>query len=247
MRAPRPVIFEYDQIDSTIDEAKRLLKKHTPPFALFAHTQTSGRGRQGRSWHSPEGNLYFNAAFDVEGISAGDLPLFTLYAALKVADGLNRLLPAPELWVKWPNDIWYRRKKVAGFLAELTFARGKPKHLLLGIGVNLNTKKFPDEIKSRATSLGKIAHVEFDRARVAQLVAQICWNAFEQFRAGAKDLYQLWARYDKLEGRMIRFDWDGKNERGRVKGIAADGALCVRVGGKIQTLRSGEVSLSKYL
>jgi BirA family transcriptional regulator, biotin operon repressor / biotin---[acetyl-CoA-carboxylase] ligase len=248
MRGPRPVLLQYAQVDSTLDEAARLLKSRAAPFALVATSQTSGRGRRGRNWASPEGNLYFTAALDADGIAAGQLPLFTLYAALRLTHRLNKIKGVSGAWLKWPNDIWVGRKKLVGMLAELVAAKGR-KALVLGIGVNLNTQKFPAELERRATSLKKIARRNFDVAQVGVLVADEVFAAWESFHSGAyeKDLYKLWARYDNLTGRMIKFDRAGEVARGRVMGIAADGALCVKVGRKIEALRSGEVSLSRYL
>jgi BirA family biotin operon repressor/biotin-[acetyl-CoA-carboxylase] ligase len=150
------------------------------------------------------------------------------------------------LWLKWPNDIWRGRKKLVGMLAELHTVGGR-KILLWAAGINLNTEKFPADIK--ATSLKLIARRDFRVAALAQTVADESAAAFQAFASGRyeKDFWALWARYDKLTGRKIKFDRDGKTVEGRVMGLAADGSLCVKTAKGIETIRSGEVSLSRYL
>lgn len=248
MPTPRPTLFEYPVLGSTLDQAAELLKTHAPPFAVTAAAQTNGRGRHGRVWHSPEGNLYFTAALPV-GLPMGKLPLFTLYAALRLAHNLNRTTHSRKLWVKWPNDIWCGHKKVAGFLAELITVKPMGRTLLFAIGLNLNTQKFPTEFALRATSLKKIFRHPFDISAVSRRVAAEVFASYELFCSGKyeKDLYLLWVRYNRLAGRVIKYDKNQKVCRGRVEGIASDGALCVRTSKGIETLRSGEVTLSKYL
>ena len=118
-------IFEYETIDSTNTEAKRLLGRNliTGPSVIFAHEQTQGKGRYGRHWHSPRGNFY--ATFVIEHTSvAQDIAMMS---AVYVGMALNT-----EVQFKWPNDILLNHKKVAGVLIE----REEP-YWLIGVGVNL--------------------------------------------------------------------------------------------------------------
>lgn len=242
-----PTHFHYEVIDSTNEEALRLLKNSTPPFFVTAARQTAGRGRQGRVWHSPEGNLYCTAAFPANA-KIDDLPLFTLYAALKVCHALERHTGA-ALWLKWPNDLWIGKRKCAGFLAEAPVIPGTGRVLILGMGVNVNTKEFPGELSKTATSLQRATQETFSVPALGKLLSRQLMRAYASLVSGKymRDLMLLWERYGKLVGRNIQFEENGKVKRGRVMGLGADGALCVKIGKHLHALRSGEVTLSKFL
>ncbi len=141
-------IFRYNVLDSTNTEAWRRIKSgEKPPFAVVAKVQTDGYGREGHRWHSPPGGLWFSLAFQ------GDYPpeLMSLSAAYAVAHTVKEVIDfCPRIRI--PNDIVFGRRKLAGILIE-----SDPPHHVLGVGINLNVERFPDEIKNDAVSLHKVA------------------------------------------------------------------------------------------
>ena len=247
MTSYQPLTFYYQEIDSTNDEALRLLDSHPPPFFVMAARQTSGRGRMGRRWHSPDGNLYFTAVFEAT-LQLRELPLFTLYASLRVCHAIARLTGA-NLWLKWPNDIWIGGKKCAGFLAESPVAPSYGRLLLLGIGLNVNTVDFPKDLSGIATSLKIETQKEWSLKEIGTILCGEIIEAYEKFSTQRYevDMMTLWNRYEKLVGRDIKFEEDGVVHRGRVLGLSPDGSLNVNVNKKAHKLRSGEVTLSKFL
>jgi len=248
VKRPRPTIFTYESVGSTLDEAQKLAKQHGCPFYIFAQEQTQGRGRMGRVWHSPQGNIYFTACFEAN-LPPAQLPLFTLYAALCVCRGLNRLFGDDKLWLKWPNDIWAGKKKCAGFLAEVTQVRCVGRRLFLGMGLNVETQTFPGDLKKTATSLKKIFGRKPRAGTLERLLCREVGGAYEKFEAGEyeSELFELWNRYGKLVGRTLRFEYNGRQTEGKAIGIAHDGALCVKTKQGVLGLRSGEVTLSAGL
>ncbi len=237
--------FEYDTLGSTNDEALRLLTEETPPIFVSAKNQTAGRGRMGRQWHSPEGNLYCTAAFKAE-VPLKELPTFTLYAGLRLAEAIAKKTRV-RVWLKWPNDLWVGQKKCAGLLAEAPVVSGVGRVLILGVGLNVNSIKFPAGL--RATSLRLEAHKTFDLERLRSLLCSSLAESFERFCAGIylEEMIELWLCYDGLTGKNICFENKEGVRRGKVLGIDADGALCVKTGKEVVSLRSGEVTLSKFL
>ena len=147
---------------STNDAAKKWAEAGAPDGAVVtADHQTAGRGRLGRSWHSPPGvNLYlsriYRASFD----------LLPLQGALAVREAVQAYLP-PDLTaaIKWPNDILVNEYKLAGILCELSGDTA-----VVGIGINVNTTGFPKDLRRPASSLRLLTGAEQDRDAVLKTV-----------------------------------------------------------------------------
>ncbi|MEW6776847.1 MAG: biotin--[acetyl-CoA-carboxylase] ligase, partial [Bdellovibrionota bacterium] len=146
-------IHSFDHTDSTSSQAARLADEGAPHGTLvIAEQQTKGRGRLGRSWASPPGTgLYFSLVLRPK-IELHRAPQLTLLAATAVASAIERTANlSPQ--IKWPNDLLLDGKKFCGILTELSGDPDRVRHVILGIGVNVGTKKFPKEIAPLATSL----------------------------------------------------------------------------------------------
>ena len=151
MRIVGKKIVSYEEIDSTSDEAKRLIAKGgSEGFVVVADSQTKGRGKPGNNWFSPPGvGLYFSLVIKPLRNPA-DLGLITMVGAKAVVDAIKELTGLTPT-IKKPNDVLINGKKVAGILTE-RLANG---HLIIGIGLNVNHQPavFPENIAATATSL----------------------------------------------------------------------------------------------
>ena len=140
------------EVDSTNEEAKRQAKAGAGEgLVVWADRQSAGRGRQGRAWRSPPGNLYVSILLR-PGRGAAEAAQLSFAAAVAVADVLAPLLPenaAPRL--KWPNDVLIAGRKVAGILLESQATGGVLDALVVGIGINLVS--YPEDAGTRAISL----------------------------------------------------------------------------------------------
>ena len=126
--------YDLDEVDSTNEEIKRLLKKDkSTPVLLIAKKQTKGRGRLNRKWVSIEGNLLFSFALDFSELSAETISYLVSVSLINSID-VFLLNHKKEIQCKWPNDICFRGKKIAGILMEV-FNSGKI--VVVGVGVNL--------------------------------------------------------------------------------------------------------------
>ena len=140
-----------DTVDSTNEEAKRIAAAgEVGPLWIAADVQTAGRGRRGRSWDSPSGNLCATLLLRPRK-SASDCAQLSFIAALAVSDAIAALAPNLQTRLKWPNDVLIEEQKVAGILLESAGGEAKPEWLAIGIGLNL--AHHPNETEFPATSL----------------------------------------------------------------------------------------------
>ena len=138
--------------DSTNAEIERSLSTHPPEEGLvvIADSQTKGKGRLGRAWHSaPETGIYLST-FIRPNITPEKLPILTLMVGLATVIAVNEFIPQPAL-LKWPNDLLLKGKKIAGILCE--YHSKKNSIVVIGIGINVNQIQFPPELEDIATSL----------------------------------------------------------------------------------------------
>ena len=165
-------IFHYPELDSTNEEARRLVKKGKGEgVVVIADHQTKGRGKPGSGWFSPSGNLYFSAILKPYR-SPVDLAPLTLFTALATRAAIQDLCALPVV-VKWPNDLLVHGLKVAGILVE-GIGDG---NLVVGIGINVKASAFPPELDGKATSLLMAAGKEVSLERLtAALIARLNEN-----------------------------------------------------------------------
>lgn len=142
-------IIKKDKVTSTNDILKNNAEKYEDKTVLVAREQTAGKGRMGRSFYSPPTGLYFSVL--LKDIKSNPTSL-TIIAAVAVMKGIYETFGI-SAQVKWVNDIILSGKKICGILAEGVFSGSRMSHAVVGIGINVSTKEFPDEIKDIAGSL----------------------------------------------------------------------------------------------
>jgi BirA family biotin operon repressor/biotin-[acetyl-CoA-carboxylase] ligase len=234
---------------STNDDAKAGAREGAPHGAVWvAETQARGRGRHGRSWVSPPGeNLLFSVLFRVSCAPAR-VPPISLACGLAVRDAVARAIGADDrVLVKWPNDVVVRHgatfRKIAGILVESALAGAKVEHVVIGIGVNVHTRQFPDELSSIATSIALETSRAPDRAELlADILASLDHDVEHVAHRGLGLVHARLSARDALAGRDVQSD-DGAFS-GVACGIDLDGRLLVRRGdGVVTKVASGEIRL----
>ncbi len=234
------------QVDSTSDHLKRdsapLPEGHLR--VCLAEWQSAGRGRRGRRWVSPYGtNLYLSVATKINesGLAAGGLSLVSAIAVAQVlrARGLD------GVGVKWPNDIYYQGRKLAGILLDLAGESGGPYRVVIGVGINL---KVPDSaaraIDQPWADLSQ-AGLHLSRSQLAADVINSLAEALRRCDAhGLPDFINSWNELDLVTGRAVELH----NERepmitGIARGIDPRGGLLIEHQGKTRSYHAGEVSL----
>jgi BirA family transcriptional regulator, biotin operon repressor / biotin---[acetyl-CoA-carboxylase] ligase len=224
----------YRLTDSTNARSRELALAGAPHGTLVtASEQSSGRGRQGRSWSAPPGRALLMSLV-VRGLGRED-KLLPLAVPVAVAEAADRFA-GTRCGIKWPNDVWIGDRKLAGILLE---GRPQERWAIIGIGLNVGTRadEFPEELRTTATSLaiesGSDPGVEPVLAAVLERLAARLSDA-----PGA--VLAAWRERDALLGRHLR--WSGGE--GVAAGIDAEGALLVDTPDGRVSLDAGEVHLS---
>ena len=243
--AGRGVLY-FPEIDSTNTCAKRLGDEGSPHGTLVvADQQSAGKGRRGRTWESPVGSSIYMSILLRPEIMPNQAPMLTLVMAQSVACAI-RELTGEEVGIKWPNDIVLGGKKVCGILTEMSTEIGWINHVVIGVGINVNRKNFPDELRETATSLYLETGHAVNRAKLIAEVMKQFEHYYEAFlRAG--DLSAMQEDYNRLlinRDRDVRILEPGHDYNGHAIGIDENGELLVRTEeGQVRRVYAGEVSV----
>jgi BirA family transcriptional regulator, biotin operon repressor / biotin---[acetyl-CoA-carboxylase] ligase len=245
----------FDEVRSTNSVAGDLAVAGAPEgTVVLARSQSAGRGRLGRAWHSHAGTgLYFSVLFRPAvspGAGAPDVTLLTLAAGVGVAEGLATATGvAPAL--KWPNDLVTERlgpdgrrafRKLGGILAEASVSGGEMAHIVLGIGVNLITPAAPD-LRNQVTSVGEeLGRAVEGEALLAAMLTALAAAVLDLRHGRMASVLDRWRRLSpSARGRSVEWVGPGGPVHGRTAGIDASGALLIEHAGRHTAVGSGEV------
>jgi len=234
-----------DVVGSTNELAlQRARQVATSPQAWLAESQTGGRGRRGRSWHSPYGrNLYFSLLHQF------DMPLHRL-AGLSVAVGLELAgmladLGLREHGLKWPNDLHWQGGKLAGILIELHGESEGPASAVIGIGLNVDLGTPPEWLDQPVCSLTD-AGLDVSRNRLAGELIGRMLNLCERFAAeGLAPFAQHWPRYGLYQDEPVSLSGPGSQHVGVLRGLSPDGGLRIQLNNGERVFYGGELSLRR--
>ena len=227
-----------DSVESTNDEVRVLAQAGAPDgLVLLAERQTAGRGRRGAAWFSPEGeSLAFSILVRPQEPKAL-WPRLALAAGLAVAEAVESF--RLQAGIKWPNDVWIGKRKVAGILVEAgsDFA-------VVGIGLNVNSTEFPSEVAEIATSLRIEASQNFARAEVLGEIIRKFALRRNQIENGFDALVSAVQLRCVLTGKRVTLTTASGPRVGAVEGIAAGGELLLRTANGLERLiQADEVRL----
>jgi len=231
--------------DSTNRVAMEMAENYAPHgTVVIADAQTAGRGRMGRRWLSPEGkNLYVSLLLR-PSVPTVDAPQLALVAGVALADSVEAAgVPAV---LKWPNDLYCGERKAAGILAEMASDPGGVRHVVVGVGLNVNMveEDFPPDLRGTATSLRIRAGRTFRRVDLLVRLLDAFGTRYAEFIAGGfAALRDGWDRRDFLRGRRVLLRRQGGEEWGTADGLDALGALrfLPEGGSAIESVHSGEI------
>ncbi len=167
----RPVIL-FDAVDSTNSQALALAKEGAASgTVVIAQTQSNGRGRLGRTWESPKGDGLYFSIITRPPLQSRDLSKITLAVGLALRNGVAKV-SAIDARLKWPNDLLFEEKKMAGVLTETDITVDSEPTIIIGIGLNVNTAAgaLSLDLAARATSMYIAAGHRFDRGVVLAAV-----------------------------------------------------------------------------
>lgn len=212
-------IHHFATIDSTNSEARRRLEtSQNPPFWIWADEQTEGRGRVGRHWFSPPGNLYATHCFQLDATPAASSQI-SFVAALAVHDVASSLITSAPISLKWPNDCLIDGAKFSGILAEM-----QGDNMILGMGLNVLHE--PKDVAYRATALAAHGYGITVQQTFEYLKLKLKkWLQIWDNSNGFHHIHRAWeARCDAI-GKDITLDNGHTTLNGTFAGLAPDGAL----------------------
>ncbi len=228
-------VFVFDTLGSTNDTAKELCKEQDKPLIVIADEQTNGKGRQGKTFFSPaKSGLYFSLAIktDAPAFEFVGITCAVAVAVTRAIEELTALTPK----IKWVNDIYIDNKKVCGILVQAVSDSSIVKHLIIGVGVNLSTVDFPEEIKNIAASL----NVKIDRNILS---AKIANNILDLIKKEPSAYIGEYRAKSNVIGREIVYFQNNTAYSATAVDIDESGGLVVESNGRKTTLTSGEISV----
>ena len=236
-------ILRFDSIGSTNTEAANQARQGADEgLCVIALEQSAGRGRHGRTWVSePDSGLYFSIVLRPK-LDLKYLPLLTLMSGVAVYDTLKEFGLKPD--IKWVNDLLIGDKKISGILAE-TVDTPNGNAVIVGIGINLKSSNFPDEIAETATSLqaersGAVTSGNVEGALIKYLSY---WYAILNSDDGPPEIVQNWrVRSSYFSGKAVRVTLPDSVIEGTTDGLEENGALRVKTAdGSVTIVQAGDV------
>ncbi|CAI2718081.1 biotin--[acetyl-CoA-carboxylase] ligase [Nitrospina watsonii] len=239
-------IIAHDELESTNDLAKKLLADGAEEGTLvLADTQTRGKGRLGRSWFSEKGTgLYFSLILK-PALPREQHPSLTLMAAVATVEALQPFSPHP-ITLKWPNDILLNQRKLGGILSEQVLAPGDTvSGVVVGIGINVNQTRFPEELAAVATSLYIETREQPERSDIFSFIINYLYKYYQiLLEDGASPILSRWRQNSRMLGSSILLRQGAETHTGVAIDLDAAGRLVVRLNsGEVRAFDGGEVTL----
>ncbi|MFZ5447325.1 MAG: biotin--[acetyl-CoA-carboxylase] ligase [Thermodesulfobacteriota bacterium] len=237
-------VHYFETLDSTNNYAKELAARGAPEgTVVIAETQTGGRGRLGRGWISPPGvGLYVSVVLRPM-LPPMELPQITLTTAVAVVRAIRQITGvAPG--IKWPNDLLVNGKKLGGILTEMETESDRIRHVVIGLGLNVNNLDFPPELVASATSLAQAVGGTFSRLELLKAWLEEFEGLYERFLSqGFPEILEEWKRHAVTLGQEVTVQQGPRRISGQAVDVATDGALLVYTPeGKIVRVTSGEIT-----
>lgn len=234
-------VYYFEKTESTNTEAK--LQENVPDKSVFiAEEQKSGRGRLGRVWQSPAKTGIWMSIYLKPQIPQDSISQLTLLAGIAV----SRIIPGSS--IKWPNDVLLSGKKVCGILTEMVAENGRPDRVICGIGINVNTDSFPEDLEEKATSIYLETKKIADREEIAKAVLSEFFILYDEFTKNGFDAF----REEYIEkcvtlGREVTVICGNDKKIAKAYDITDKGELCIETEKGREIINSGEVSVRGLL
>ncbi|MDC0612632.1 bifunctional biotin--[acetyl-CoA-carboxylase] ligase/biotin operon repressor BirA [Vibrio sp.] len=234
-------------IDSTNQYLMDRTNELSSGTVCLAEYQEQGRGRRGRQWYSPFGaNLYMSMYWNLEAGIAGAMGL-SLVVGIAVIDALDEL-GISGVKLKWPNDLYFNDKKLAGILVEMSGQAGGAAHLIIGMGMNLTMQRDQNSpIDQPWTSIKEVLGGDsVDRNKLAAKIIHHWHKVLNDYEAqGMSAFVARWNKLDNFIDRPVKLIMGSQEITGIDKGIDSLGAIILETETGIESYIGGEISLRK--
>ncbi len=239
-------VISMGTVDSTNAVAMELGERDAPHGTVVAaDRQTKGRGRLGREWVSPAGNIYMSIILR-PALTPTDAALLTMTAAVASARAL-RELSGLHVEIKWPNDLMVSGKKLGGILTEMKSKGRRILFAVVGIGINLNSgaDDFSPELRTTATSMRIETGKKFPKTSLISRILNEMEVWYDKLAQGGRDrILDEWRRLSTTLGRSVRIISGKETLEGIAEALDGDGRLIVRLPSGIQkVISAGDVTI----
>jgi BirA family transcriptional regulator, biotin operon repressor / biotin---[acetyl-CoA-carboxylase] ligase len=242
-------IHHYYKIGSTNSEAMRSAAEGAPEGSVFlAEEQLAGRGRGAHTWHSSRSMGIYCSVILRPVMPPSDALIFSLAAGLAVRAAVMEIAPQLLVDLKWPNDLLLSGKKFCGILTEMNAEVTRVRHLVVGMGINVNQLKFPAELREVATSLRIETGTEWSRVELCAALLKSLDRGYRSLTKDAGTRDGILSRFEEgsssVRGRKVSIEVNN-DENGGLAGITEGlderGFLRVRTVDGLRTVVSGTV------
>jgi BirA family biotin operon repressor/biotin-[acetyl-CoA-carboxylase] ligase len=240
-------IHHYYRIGSTNSVAIEAASAGAPEGSVFlAEQQTAGRGRGANRWHSTQSAGIYCSVILRPAIPPSEALILSLGAGLAVHAAVREVFSGAAPDLKWPNDAIIEGKKFCGILAEMNAEPTRIRHIVIGIGINVNQASFPAELQPVATSLRLATGSEWSRIDLCAALLKSLDREYRDLRTKPDARKSILRRFEEhsssISGRQVQVEENGGFE-GVTDGLDAGGFLRVRAGQTVRTVLSGTVRL----
>jgi BirA family transcriptional regulator, biotin operon repressor / biotin---[acetyl-CoA-carboxylase] ligase len=237
-------IHHYYKTDSTNDLAMEAAAAGAPEGSVFlAEQQTAGRGRGSNQWHSERSAGIYCSVVLRPPVPPSDVLVMSLAAGLAVHAAVQEIDERLQPDLKWPNDLLLNGKKVCGILTEMNAEVTRVKHVVVGIGINVNHQNFPAELKPIATSMRSTLRTEYSRVQLCAALLKFLDREYRGLLEQPRDhiLQRFSERSSSVKGQRVRVEENGGFD-GVTEGLDDRGFLKVRTANGVRTILSGTVT-----
>jgi len=230
--------FNFQILSSTNDKAKELAKKNKNNLVIISERQERGRGRFGRKWSSELGGLYMTVILKEKDLDKARY--LTFIAAISVAKSVRKLSNL-NAKVKWPNDVLVNDKKICGILTETVSE--KENYALIGIGVNINQKKFGKNITNKATSLKIETNKSYNIKNISKTIIKEFNKLYNNYKnKNYIKIISIWKKYSHTLGKKIKAETLSGVYIGKAVDVDNNGDLILKLNnGTIKKIVEGDI------
>jgi BirA family biotin operon repressor/biotin-[acetyl-CoA-carboxylase] ligase len=240
-------IHHYYEVGSTNVAAMEAASAGAPEGSVFlAERQTAGRGRGGHSWHSAQSDGIYCSVVLRPAVPPSEALILSLAAGLAVHAAVTQIEAHAPVDLKWPNDLMIDGKKFCGILTEMNAEATRVRHVVIGIGINVNQKEFLADLREIATSLRISTGKPWSRLELCAALLKSLDREYREFLTNANASESVLRRFQErsssVRGRKVRIEENGGFE-GVTEGLDSRGFLLVRTPDALRTVLSGTAKL----
>ena len=241
-------IHHFYRIGSTNTAAMEAAANGMPEGNVYlAEEQTAGRGRGANTWRSDRSTGIYCSVVLRPPLPPSEVLVLSLAAGLAVQAAVLEIQPRVKVDLKWPNDLLLGGKKFCGILTEMHAEPMRVRHIVVGIGINVNQASFPEGLRATATSLALVTGSEWSRVELVAALLKSLDREYRDLLEKAGTHASILQRFSEgstwVQGRRVRITENGEESgfEGTTEGLDERGFLLVRVGDRVRTVLSGTV------